>query len=313
MKWLVTGGAGYIGSHVAHLLEEENNEVTVIDNLSSGLRNRLSANTHFIEADIRDERVIQKIFLDNRFEGVMHLAALKSPEESVKNPEIYDQVNRQGTLNVISNSVARGINYIVQSSSSSIYGDASKNELAETIFPQPVSPYGKSKLDGEVALNKSVDSKLILGTSLRFFNVVGALKTNLKDTSSFNLFPKVIRAIQSNQAPVIFGRTFDTRDGTCIRDYVHAGDVARAHLQVAKYLIAGNYVPKALNIGTGRGSSVLEIVSEFLQHMDSTLTPRYEPPREGDPAVVIANCNLAAESINFTSKFELSDMVESSF
>jgi UDP-glucose 4-epimerase len=313
MKWLVTGGAGYIGSHVAHLLEEENNEVTVIDNLSSGLRNRLSGDTHFIEADIRDERAIKKIFSDNRFEGVMHLAALKSPEESVKNPEIYDQVNRLGTLNVISNSAACGVNYLVQSSSSSIYGDASKNELAETTFPQPISPYGKSKLDGEVALNKSVESKLILGTSLRFFNVVGSLKSNLQDTSSFNLFPKVIRAIQSNQSPVIYGRKFDTRDGTCIRDYVHVGDVARAHLQVAKYLISGNDVPKALNIGTGRGSSVLEIVTEFLRQTDSSLAPRYEPPREGDPGVVIANCNLAADSINFISKFDLSNMVESSF
>ena len=313
MKWLVTGGAGYIGSHVAHLLEEENNEVTVIDNLSSGLRNRLGRDIQFIEADIRDERAIKELFSNNRFEGVMHLAALKSPEESVKNPDIYDQVNRQGTLNVISNAATRGVNYIVQSSSSAIYGDASKSELAETIFPEPVSPYGESKLAGEVALNKSIDSKLILGTSLRFFNVVGSLKASLQDTSSFNLFPKVIRAIQSNQSPVIFGRNFDTRDGTCIRDYVHVGDVARAHLQVAKYLISGNDVPKALNIGTGRGSSVLEIVTEFLRQMDSSLSPRYEPPREGDPGVVIANCNLAAESVNFISKFDLSNMVESSF
>jgi UDP-glucose 4-epimerase len=313
MKWLVTGGAGYIGSHVAHLLEEENNEVIVIDNLSSGLRNRLSRNIQFIETDIRDEAAIKKIFSNHYFDGVMHLAALKSPEESVKNPDIYDEVNRQGTLNIISNSVARGVNYIVQSSSSSIYGDASKNELAETTFPQPVSPYGLSKLNGEIALNKSIDSKLILGTSLRFFNVVGSLKTNLRDTSSFNLFPKVIRAIQSNQSPVIFGRDFDTKDGTCIRDYVHVGDVARAHLQIAQYLIAGNDVPKALNIGTGRGSSVLEIITEFLLQMDSSLAPRYEPRREGDPAVVIANCNLAAESVNFVSKFDLSNMVESSF
>ena len=313
MKWLVTGGAGYIGSHVAHLLEEENNEVTVIDNLSSGLRSRLSEDIQFIEADIRDEVAIKEIFSNNNFDGVMHLAALKSPEESVNKPDMYDQVNRQGTLNIISNSVARGVNYLVQSSSSAIYGDASKNELTETTFPQPISPYGKSKLEGEIALNKSVDSKLILGTSLRFFNVVGALKADLRDTSSFNLFPKVIRAIQSNQSPVIFGRDFDTRDGTCIRDYVHVGDVARAHLQIAEYLIAGKDVPKALNIGTGRGSSVLEIVTEFLRQMDSSLAPRYEPRREGDPGVVIANSNLAAESVNFVSKFDLSNMVESSF
>lgn len=199
MKWLVIGGAGYIGSHVAQKLLESGEEVVVLDNFSNGNRRRLAENVHIISGDIRDSDAIKKILNKESIAGIMHLAALKSPGDSFLFPNEYNDVNVNGTGTILRAAIRHNVQWFIQSSTAAIYGDKNANPVKENGKLKPISPYGKTKLDAELLLNSAIAESQIIGCSLRFFNVVGSIDTNKRDKSELNLFPSVIRSIETGQ------------------------------------------------------------------------------------------------------------------
>jgi UDP-glucose 4-epimerase len=308
MKWLVTGGAGYIGSHVAQKLLESGEEVVVFDNFSNGNRRRLAEDVHVISGDIRDTDAIKKTIIKESITGIMHLAALKSPGDSFLNPDEYNDVNVNGTRTILSTAIQRNVQWFIQSSTAAIYGDKNTNPVKENGKLKPISPYGKTKLDAELLLNNAIGESQIIGCSLRFFNVVGSIDTNKRDSSELNLFPSIIRSIETGQAFQIYGNKYETPDGTCIRDYVHVADIANAHVHAAKSLQVKE-LPNTMNIGTGKGHSVLEIIDKFSKINGTKINYEICDGRVGDSPSVVADVELAASVMDFHTQYDLERMV----
>lgn len=312
MKWLITGGTGFIGSHVALTFIEAGHNVLVLDQSDAKTHLKIQEICPSIIGNICDTSTYIERIRRANIEGIINLAALKSVEESKKFPKLYDEVNHQGTMRLLEAAENLGIKYFIQSSTAAVYGNNPKGNVSETDVLEPISLYGESKIEAERALNSFIDRGVLRGTSLRYFNVAGSSQRSLKDTSQDNLIPKVLLAISRNEAPIIFGDDYPTKDGTCIRDYVHVEDVARAHLLAAEKLV-GNQIAKAINIGTGTGYSVKEMIDAFLRNNGSALVPIIEKRREGDPASLTANVDLAKTEINFSASKTLQDMVSSSY
>jgi UDP-glucose 4-epimerase len=265
-----------------------------------------------VVADLNDRDAISAALNDFKIDSVIHLAALKSPEESTLNADLYKYNNDRGTKTLLEESRKQGVEIFIQSSSSSVYGNQNRTPIAEVANLAPVSPYGFTKLANELLLNKYVSEGSLKGTSLRFFNVVGTKNRALKDDSSFNLFPIIERALSSSQVISIYGDDYETKDGTCIRDYVHVEDVALAHIVAAEKLLISE-LPQAMNIGTGEGYSVLEVIHEFEKLTQKSVRYRIVKRRKGDPSTVIADVNLARSSMKFSAEKNLSQMISSIF
>ncbi len=316
MTWLITGGAGYIGSHVVDQFLSAGKEVVVFDSLINGLKSRVDFvnSLHpenqavFIKADIRDVDTISDSIETYGVRGIVHLTALKSVAQSMIEPDLYMEVNYEATKSLLDIAQSYSIKQFIFSSSAAVYGSPETGIVKESDETNPISPYGESKLLAEKALNDFLDISGNKGTSLRFFNVVGTAYRELMDNSRENLVPIVISALQQNQAPVIFGTDYPTPDGTCIRDYVDVRDIAIAHLQVAESQIA---LPRALNIGTGRGASVLEVINVIAQKNDLGITPILSDRRLGDPARLCADVSLAEGSLNFSAQYSLRESITS--
>ncbi len=312
MSWLLTGGAGYIGSHVAHQFVEAGESVVIFDNLRTGLMERVPKSVIFFKGDITSDSDLSAVFRSHQIEGVINLAALKSVAESELFPDEYERVNARGATQVLDYSIKNGVQFFIQSSTAAVYGNPESGVAYETTAPHPISVYGRTKLVAEEELTQAMDRKSISGTSLRYFNVVGARSKLLKDNSAANLFPIVMRALSSGIRPQVFGNDYETPDGTCIRDYVHVEDIALAHYLTARGL-RSNALPPAINIGTGRGFSVLEVISALQEFNGTSLEPDMLPRRVGDPAELTANVELAEAVIGFRSARSLKDMVESTY
>ena len=312
MSWLLTGGAGYIGSHIAHQFVEAGESVVVLDNLNTGLMERLPERATFIKGDITSDSDLAHVFKSHAIEGVINLAALKSVAESELFPDEYELVNTIGAAQVLEYSIKSGVRFFIQSSTAAVYGNPESGVAYESTTPDPISVYGRTKLAAEEELMGAVSKKSIAGTSLRYFNVVGARNKLLKDNSAANLFPIVMRALSSGNRPQVFGSDYETADGTCIRDYVHVEDIALAHLLTARAL-REKTLPPAINIGTGSGFSVLEVISALQEINETSLDPEMLPRRIGDPAELTANVELAEDVIGFKSARTLKDMVASTF
>ena len=312
LNFLVTGAAGYIGSHVAFQLISRGHTVVALDNLRNSDGNRIRGMCPLVVADLNDRDAISAALNDFKIDSVIHLAALKSPEESTLNADLYKYNNDRGTKTLLEESRKQGVEIFIQSSSSSVYGNQNRTPIAEVANLAPVSPYGFTKLANELLLNKYVSEGSLKGTSLRFFNVVGTKNRALKDDSSFNLFPIIERALSSSQVISIYGDDYETKDGTCIRDYVHVEDVALAHIVAAEKLLISE-LPQAMNIGTGEGYSVLEVIHEFEKLTQKSVRYRIVKRRKGDPSTVIADVNLARSSMKFSAEKNLSQMISSIF
>jgi UDP-glucose 4-epimerase len=310
MKWLVTGGAGYIGSHVVRALSIGGNEITVLDDESSGKRIRVPDGVGYFKCDIRDIFGLRKIFEANDFEGVVHLAAKKSVSESLMDPSLYRDVNVQGTENLLQVSAHFGIKAFIFSSSAAVYGSPSEAEVIEDTPTVPISPYGDTKLQGEILVARYGNEFGFFHSSLRYFNVGGASSLDLIDDAKANVFPIVLDAIYNKRRPQIFGNDYLTPDGTCIRDYVHVEDIAIAHAKVASKFNVGP-ISSVMNIGTGSGTSVLELVSKALEVAESDLLPEFMPRREGDSAKLIANSDLARATLEFNPTKGVNEIIES--
>ena len=317
--WLITGGAGYIGTHIADLFIADGKDVVLLDSLYQGLESRVEylRKKHNVSIpleviDIRDYTAVENILQKNNFAGIVHTAALKAVGESVEKPDEYKEVNFTATTELLKLAQKHGIKKFLFSSTAAVYGSPDTMEPCKENGPlAPISPYGSTKLDAESKVTKFINTPGNSGTSLRFFNVVGTASQQLLDNSVENLVPIVLGKLNKGEAPVIFGTDYPTEDGTCVRDYVDVRDIAQAHLVAANTTGA---IPPIINVGTGRGASVREIINLVLDAVNKSDTEVIEAPRRaGDPAFLCANVDLAATELGFKSKYSLEESIRSLF
>ena len=317
--WLLTGGAGYIGSHVADAFLASGKDVVIYDSLYQGLESRIeylrkkyNKEIPLIVADIRDTAKFDEVLTTYKPYGIVHTAALKAVGESMEKPDEYFEVNFHATTKMLELISKHSIRNFIFSSTAAVYGAPDhSNPIKEDDPKNPISPYGASKLAAEGEVNKFLAIPGNHGTSLRFFNVVGTAAPELLDNSVENLVPIVINKLKAGQPPVIYGTDYPTPDGTCIRDYVDVRDIAGAHLASAD---SSSTLPLAMNVGTGRGGSVREVIKlvcEAAGHAEVVAVERER--RAGDPAFLCADVSLIKSSIGFSSKYSLEASTESLF
>ncbi|MCU1477211.1 MAG: galE [Subtercola sp.] len=311
MTWLVTGGAGYIGSHVARAFLEADIEVVVIDDLSSGEAAFIPEGAVLEQGSLVDAAFVDRVFAEHPVTGVVHLAGYKYAGVSVQRPMHTYTQNITATVNLLNAMHTNGVPSIVFSSSAAVYGNTPAEFVTESTATAPESPYGETKLIGEWMIADQARATGLRHTSLRYFNVVGSATSTVSDTSPHNLFPLVFRALESGVTPKIFGDQYPTPDGTCVRDYVHVADVADAHVAAAKKLDAGAWLERAYNLGSGSGVSVREIMTEMAEVTGIPFTPEVLPPRPGDPARIVASGELAARDVGWMPRHTLHDMIAS--
>jgi UDP-glucose 4-epimerase len=312
MKWMVSGGAGYIGSHVVHSLQARGHQVAVLDDLSTGDRQRLSADTALYEGSVLDTDFVIRSLKDHHTDGVVHLAAKKAVEESVSDPLTYYDQNVVGMLSLLQAMVLAGVRAILFSSSAAVYGVPDSGLVTEEAPTSPASPYGTTKLISEQMLRDVAAAEHLNWAALRYFNVAGAVSPALADRGENNLIPRVFRAVTSGVQPQIYGTDYPTRDGTCIRDYIHVGDVAEAHAAVAERMADGA-LSATYNIGTGTGTSVLEVMLATRRITGIDFSWDERPPRAGDPPEVIADATKIRTELGWQSKQDLDSIIGSAW
>lgn len=314
MTTLVTGGAGYIGSHVCRLLEERGDRVVVVDDLSSGVASRTSAPLDVVDLAAPDATArLTEIITSEGVTSAIHLAALKDVGESMDDPERYYRVNIAGLGSLLTALRATAVRELVFSSSAAVYGDAPRRVVDERTVCAPTNPYGETKLIGEWMLAAARRAWGLRAVSLRYFNVAGAGWPDLRDTVAKNLIPIVIDLVRNGDRPVVFGAEHDTEDGTCIRDYVHVLDLAQAHLSALDALGAGRLDVQTVNIGTGSGASVLEVIDAVRRVSEQPVVAEIAAPRAGDPAAIVADTTLAGDRLGWAARFTLDDIVRSAW
>ena len=310
---MVTGGAGYIGSHVVRELAKAEIPVLVFDNLSTGVASFIPEDVPSIHADLLDSVALSNAMAQHSVTGVIHIAGYKFAGQSVERPLHTYQQNVVAMMNLLHSMSENGVRKIVFSSSSSVYGNAASGLVDEHYPFNPTSPYGESKVIGEWLLRNQGVATGLTHTSLRYFNVVGSGDPELPDVSPYNLFSMVFAGLENNRTPVIFGDDYDTPDGTCIRDYIHVADLARAHVSAAVRMDRGDTVEQAYNLGSGVGTSVAEMMGAISRVTGIDFVPEIGPRRAGDPARVVASGNKAAQDIDWSMRFGLDDMIRSAY
>lgn len=313
MTTLVVGGAGYIGSHVVRLLSERGEHVVVVDDLSTGFRERVTG-ADLVELDITAPDAREKLAFHLRASGadsVIHFAAHKQVGESVANPELYWHDNIAGLANVLAACANAEVRDVVFSSSAAVYGMPDVELVTEELDPRPINPYGATKYVGEWMLADAERAHDMRTVALRYFNVAGAGWPELADTQVMNLVPIVLDALAAGRAPIVFGDDYDTPDGTCIRDYVHVLDLAEAHIAALDYLRGDERPHRVLNVGTGTGSSVLEVIDAISRATGQEITPEIGPRRAGDPAKLVCSTDRIRGALGWESSRTLDDIVES--
>lgn len=310
MQVLVTGGAGYIGGHVAQMLSELGHGVVVIDNLSTGFFSRIGQDVKFYDCDIRTLSAVESVFQENQIEAVIHLAGLKSVIESFDRAEEYDEVNNRAALSLMEIAKRNECNTFIFSSTAAVYGNGTGKKAKESDLLTPISPYGTSKKLAEQNLDKLAKSLGIRYTALRYFNVAGCKSSNLRDENLSNLIPIVIDNLKNDTSPKIFGGDYDTPDGTCVRDYVHVSDIATAHLKCLDLMHTLDF-PRSINIGTSKGHSVLDVVNTAKRVLEKTLEPIVCERRPGDPSELLADNGLMMNMLKFTPSLGLEDIIRS--
>jgi UDP-glucose 4-epimerase len=313
MTWLVTGGAGYIGSHVVRAFRADNIDSVVIDDLSSGHREFVNADVPFYEGNVLDRGLLHKIFGSHEIAGVVHLAGFKYAGVSVTRPMHTYTQNVTAMVSLLEEMAEHGVDKIVFSSSAATYGTPDTGIVTEQNPTRPESPYGESKLIGEWLLRDQAKAVTLHHTSLRYFNVVGSGSPDLRDTSPHNLFPLVFEQLVAGKVPFINGDTYPTPDGTCVRDYVHVSDLAISHVAAAKALTAGTPLEPVYNLGSGEGLSVRQIMDSVARVTGIDFTPEIHPPRPGDPAQIVATGELAARDLNWEMRHSVDQMVASAW
>src|SRR5713226_2046006 len=306
---LVVGGAGYIGSHAARALKRAGHDVIIFDNLSTGFES-LAAGFELVKGDMLDAAALGRVL--PRADAIMHFAAHAYVGESVTNPKKYFHNNVEGGLSLLNAAMDTGVKKIIFSSTCAVYGDPAKVPIPENTPRQPVNPYGVSKLFFEQALEAYDRAYGFRYASLRYFNAAGAHESGeigeLHEPET-HLIPLALRAAAGlGPALQVFGSDYPTPDGTCIRDYIHVNDLAEAHVLALEYLANGNR-SVSLNLGTGKGSSVKEVLDTVEVVTGRAVPNRIGPRRAGDPPSLVADPSRANELLNWRAKRSLKDIV----
>ncbi|MBC7443207.1 MAG: UDP-glucose 4-epimerase GalE [Ramlibacter sp.] len=313
MAWLVTGGAGYIGSHIVRAFLDEGIEVVVIDDLSSGHAEFVPDSVAFVRGTLLDRDLLMRTFAEHTVTGVVHVAGFKYAGVSVQRPlHTYEQ-NVTAMATLLSAMQESGVPRMVFSSSAAVYGTPHTDLVTEDTPKSPESPYGESKLIGEWLLRDQAVAAGLRYTALRYFNVVGSGALELRDTSPHNLFPLVFDALLDGRTPSINGDDYATPDGTCVRDYIHVADLAVSHVAAARRLDAGEPVLPVYNLGSGDGVSVGQIMATVSAVTGIDFTPVIGPRRQGDPDRIVASGELAARDLQWMMRHTLEEMVQSAW
>ncbi|WP_066515894.1 UDP-glucose 4-epimerase GalE [Curtobacterium ammoniigenes] len=313
MSWLVTGAAGYIGSHVVRALRAAGLETVSFDDLSSGFRSFVPDGEPFVEGTVLDHDLLVRTMREHHVDGVMHIAGFKYAGVSVQRPlHTYEQ-NVTGMVTLLRAMADADVRNIVFSSSAAVFGTPDVDLVVEETPKAPESPYGESKLIGEWLLRDMEAAAGFRTTSLRYFNVVGSGEPSLYDASPHNLFPLVFDALLAGRTPRINGDDYPTPDGTCVRDYIHVADLAAAHAVAAQRLAAGDTIERAYNLGSGDGVSVREIMDAMARCTGIAFEPEIAPRRPGDPARIVATGTLAARDLGWAMRHTLDEMVTSAW
>tara|TARA_B100000212_G_C27348009_1_gene522277 strand:+ start:370 stop:1335 length:966 start_codon:yes stop_codon:yes gene_type:complete len=305
MKVIVIGGAGYIGAHIVDSLCEEGHDVLVFDNLNSGFKENLNEKCKFINGDILDSSFLDKVFEQEEFDALIHMAALKSANKSMDNTQLYTTTNLMGSINVISAAIKFNIDKIIFSSTAAVYGNPMTDVIDEKHPINPVSYYGLSKLYVEQYLALMERVYGIKYIALRYFNAAGySEKLNLikyKEVNPQNLLPIIMEVANGSRSKLqIFGNDYNTKDGTCIRDYIHVIDLADAHIKALEYLNKGSSC--SINLSSNRGYSVLEVVNYATEIIGREIKFKFSQRRPGDPTSLISSNNLARKKLKWTPR-----------
>ncbi|GGM50202.1 UDP-glucose 4-epimerase GalE [Dactylosporangium sucinum] len=312
MTWLVTGGAGYIGAHVVAHLRAAGEPVVVLDDLSTGDRDRLPPDVPLVVGDAGDPALVRAALTRHRVAGVMHLAGSKSAPESIARPIRYYQQNVGVVAAVLEAMVAAGVTRLVFSSSAAVYGLPDTPTVTEDAPTRPLSPYGRTKLVAEQLVAAAGQAHGISWIALRYFNAIGAAAAHLGDRGTTNLLPLAFDALRTGVPLTVAGTALPTADGSGVRDYVHVADLADAHHRAARRLATGRHAT-VYNVGAGRGHSVLEVIRTVADVAGAPVPTRTGPPRPGDAPEVVAAVGRIARDLGWRPRNTLRDGVASAW
>ena len=302
----MAGGAGYIGSICVKRLVEQGYGVSVVDNLSKGRKELVDSKAKLFVGDINDYDFLSDVFSKDKFTAVIHFAALKDAGESMFEPVKYSD-NAIGTINILKAMTQFGVKKIIFSSSAAVYGESEKDVISEDDDCNPVNFYGFTKLEGERFMEWFRKLGKIEYVALRYFNVAGDGGLNYVDPNARNIFPIIGEVVAGIRDKVsVFGDDYDTRDGTCIRDYIHVIDLVEAHLLALD--LEGSH---KINLGTSTGYTVSELVAAFSKHSGKDVAYEIVGRRKGDPACLLASCTKAKELMGWEAKLGIDEMVRS--
>ena len=314
-KILVTGGAGYIGSHTVHLLKRHGFDVIVADDLSRGHEHNVK-DTPFYRITLLDTDALTDVMLREQCDAVIHFAAYIAVGESTQNPELYFTNNVSGSLSLLTAMGRAGVKRIVFSSTAAVYGTPERVPIVEDFPYAPVSPYGDSKVMVEKILGWLDEYRGVRSICLRYFNACGAEPGSglgEEHDPETHLIPLIFRAIDTGKPMTIFGDDYDTPDGTCIRDYIHVSDLAEAHILAVQSLLNGGTSGR-YNVGTGTGKSVLEVLRAVEQVTHKKVPYTVGPRRDGDPPSLVANSDRLQKALGWRPAYtEITDVVRTAW
>ena len=303
-KILVTGGAGYIGSHTVQLLLRQGYDVAVVDNLSKGYRHNVPPERLY-QLDLAETQALAELMRQVKPDAVIHFAAFIAVGESMRDPARYFSNNVGGSLSLLTAMVETGVKHIVFSSTAAVYGNPHASPILETFPIQPVNPYGESKVMVETMLRWFDQIHHLTGICLRYFNASGADPEGLlgeEHDPETHLIPLLLRAVATGQPVTIFGDDYPTPDGTCIRDYIHVNDLAQAHILAVEHLLGGG-ASDQFNVGTGTGHTVMEMISAVEEVTGEKVPYVIGPRREGDPPALVASSDKLRTKLGWSPQY----------
>ncbi|RAI45396.1 UDP-glucose 4-epimerase GalE [Rhodoplanes roseus] len=307
MSILVTGGAGYIGSHMVHALVDAGERVVVLDNLSTGFRSSVPREVPLVEGDTGDAGLVSRLIAEHGVDAIIHFAASIVVPESVAEPLKYYRNNTANSRSMIECAVRGGVKHFIFSSTAAVYGNPTRVPVAEDDVLAPVSPYGSSKLMTEIMLRDATAAHGLGHVVLRYFNVAGAdplLRTGQSTKNATHLIKVAVETALGQRGKIdVFGTDYATPDGTCVRDYIHVSDLVAAHADALRYLRAGG-APVTVNCGYGRGFSVLQVIETVKRVAGVDFRVDLAPRRPGDPASIVAACDRARELLGWQPRHD---------
>ncbi|MGL4616836.1 MAG: UDP-glucose 4-epimerase GalE [Mycoplasmoidaceae bacterium] len=316
MKVLVTGGAGYIGSHAVYLLIEKGYDVVIIDNMSKGFESNIHPDAKFYKTDIRDEKELEKIFLiEKDISAVIHFAGLIVVPESVLKPLDYFNNNTYGVEILLRICTKFNIKNFVFSSTAAVYGEPKNIPILEDDIKEPINPYGESKLAAEAIIRGWANANNSNYVIFRYFNVAGTHdngKIGIKSLKPTHLLPCVIKSAIDNQKFIVMGTDYQTKDGSCVRDFVHVVDLVKAHIIGLEWSIKNNK-SDIFNLGSGEGYTVLEVLNKAIETLVIKIPYELGLRRKGDPAKLYANTNKVKSILNWKPETSLAKMITTEY